>query len=62
MCCCMQASECDEHCNWSDRDVFFGTAQDVEFTAEFEQLEDWIADGEGTAFLMLAILHTVLVP
>ncbi|KAF8060339.1 GULLO1 [Scenedesmus sp. PABB004] len=40
----MMASECDEHCNWNDNEVFFGTAQDVEFTAEFDQLGDWIAD------------------
>jgi hypothetical protein len=23
----MQASECDEHCNWNDKEVFYGTAQ-----------------------------------
>lgn len=23
----MQASECDEHCNWNENEVFFGTAQ-----------------------------------
>jgi hypothetical protein len=23
----MQASECDEHCNWNDKKVFYGTAQ-----------------------------------
>lgn len=40
----MQASECDEHCNWSDQEVFNGTAQDVEFTIEFEQLAQWIKD------------------
>jgi hypothetical protein len=30
--------------NWNDDKVFFGTAQDVEFTAEFSQLESWISD------------------
>eukprot|EP00775_Hariotina_reticulata_P005676 gene5676-5914_t len=40
----MQASECDEHCNWNENNTFFGTAQDVEFTAEFDQLGDWIND------------------
>lgn len=40
----MQASECDEHCNWNDNNTFFGTTQDVEFTAEFDQLGDWIND------------------
>ena len=40
----MQASECDDHCNWNDNEVFYGTAQDVEFTAEFDQLESWIND------------------
>eukprot|EP00775_Hariotina_reticulata_P007191 gene7191-7405_t len=40
----MQASECDEHCNWNENEVFFGTAQDVEFTAEFDQLANWIND------------------
>ncbi|WIA23842.1 hypothetical protein OEZ85_013501 [Tetradesmus obliquus] len=40
----LMASECDEHCNWNDNKVFFGTAQDVEFTAEFSQLESWISD------------------
>jgi hypothetical protein len=23
----MQASECDEHCNWNEKEVFYGTAQ-----------------------------------
>eukprot|EP00878_Enallax_costatus_P001016 GHUV01001150.1.p1 GENE.GHUV01001150.1~~GHUV01001150.1.p1 ORF type:complete len:631 (+),score=62.78 GHUV01001150.1:321-2213(+) len=40
----LMASECDDHCNWNDNEVLFGTAQDVELTAEFDQLEDWIAD------------------
>lgn len=40
----MLASECDDHCNWNDDEVFFGTAQDVEFTAEFDQLAEWIDD------------------
>eukprot|EP00878_Enallax_costatus_P000622 GHUV01000724.1.p1 GENE.GHUV01000724.1~~GHUV01000724.1.p1 ORF type:complete len:626 (+),score=75.62 GHUV01000724.1:267-2144(+) len=39
----LMASEC-ERCNWNDPEVFFGTAQDVEMTAEFNQLEAWIAD------------------
>eukprot|EP00882_Tetradesmus_deserticola_P001995 GHRQ01002140.1.p1 GENE.GHRQ01002140.1~~GHRQ01002140.1.p1 ORF type:complete len:593 (+),score=177.48 GHRQ01002140.1:42-1820(+) len=40
----MAASECDDHCLWNDRRVFNGTAQDAEFTIEFAQLRDWIAD------------------
>jgi hypothetical protein len=40
----MQASDCDEHCNWNENKTFFGTTQDVEFTAEFDQLGDWIND------------------
>lgn len=40
----LQASECDEHCNWNDQKVFNGTTQDVEFTIEFDQLESWIKD------------------
>ncbi|WIA38074.1 hypothetical protein OEZ86_001443 [Tetradesmus obliquus] len=40
----LAASECDEHCTWNDRRVFNGTAQDAEFTIEFEQLAGWIAD------------------
>lgn len=30
--------------SWNDNEVLFGTAQDVELTAEFDQLEAWIAD------------------
>lgn len=40
----MQASECDEHCNWNENSVFFGTAQDVEFTTEYDRLGEWIDD------------------
>lgn len=40
----MQASECDDQCTWNDNEVFYSTAQDVEFTAEFGPLEEWIND------------------
>jgi hypothetical protein len=40
----MQASECDMHCLWNDMNVTGGTTQDVEFTADFDQLPSWISD------------------
>lgn len=40
----MQASECDEHCNWSDQQVFNGTSQDTEFTIEYDLLGKWVED------------------
>jgi len=39
----MQASECDAHCLWNDLNVTGGTAQDVEFTADFKDLPSWIS-------------------
>jgi hypothetical protein len=39
----MQASECDAHCLWNDLNVTGGTAQDVEFTADFKDLPRWIS-------------------
>jgi len=40
----MQASECDVHCLWNDMNVTGGATQDVEFTADYDQLPGWISD------------------
>ncbi|WIA09638.1 hypothetical protein OEZ85_009026 [Tetradesmus obliquus] len=40
----LTSAQCDEHCTWNEHRVFNGTAQDAEFTIEFAQLADWIAD------------------
>lgn len=37
----MVASECDDECAWNSK-VYNGTAEDVEFTTEYEFLGEWI--------------------